>query len=495
MNTPSHMQSVPLGAGARRRLAGLAGSSRRSATIAAAAAFPAFAAYYFALAPDLTWANGAYDGGELITASMTLGIPHPPGYPLYVITGRLFSLLPIGTIAFRFNLFSAVCVAVAAGLLALSIRRLWPRLSVGAIVAAVLTFAYFPLVWSQAVVAEVYGLNLLIVSAFLLALVSAGVGFRSGVLFGLALVSHPTSVFLLPMAAWLPGRRVWPRFVAGAAVGLTPLLLLPVFAYGSSPVIWGDPRTLAGWLWIVTAQIYKANVGLPADLFNQLTVLSVAALAGLTIAVIIRSNQRGQENSSSKSGTMRVICAVLLSISLYVAFAALYRTPDRSVNLLPALLLGATLWVFVYRRLGVVTWVVPLILLVMGMSAQNLRGDYSVRQAAVDMLHDAPTGAILLTPGDRTVFTLWYFHHVEGMRPDVYLIDTNLFAFEWYRARLAETYPELIIPEVDNVVALRDLNRSAMPICTASLVSESTPRSAQGGSGKSSGLRCTGVRP
>lgn len=48
------------------------------------------------------------DSGELIAASYTLGIPHPPGYPLFCILGKIFiTLIPIGSIAYRVNLLSA----------------------------------------------------------------------------------------------------------------------------------------------------------------------------------------------------------------------------------------------------------------------------------------------------------------------------------------------------------------------------------------------------
>ena len=65
-----------------------------------ATAMVALGIYLLTIAPDLTWANASPDGVELITASATLGIPHPPGYPTYVVLGKLFSLLPMGTVAF-----------------------------------------------------------------------------------------------------------------------------------------------------------------------------------------------------------------------------------------------------------------------------------------------------------------------------------------------------------------------------------------------------------
>jgi hypothetical protein len=130
--------------------------------LAALTAAVALAVYAPTVARDLSWAGAATDGGELITASFTLGVPHPPGYPTYVVLGKLVSLLPLGTVAFRYNLFSAVCAALAAGLLVAAIRAHWGgRVRPVTAIAAALAFAWLPLVWSQAVVAEVYALNLL----------------------------------------------------------------------------------------------------------------------------------------------------------------------------------------------------------------------------------------------------------------------------------------------------------------------------------------------
>lgn len=53
------------------------------------------------------------DGGELAAAAATLGIAHPPGYPLFTLLGRLLTLLPISTIAFRIGLLSALSAAGA----------------------------------------------------------------------------------------------------------------------------------------------------------------------------------------------------------------------------------------------------------------------------------------------------------------------------------------------------------------------------------------------
>src|SRR6266850_8554288 len=90
----------------------------------------AAAAYGLTLAPGVQ----AGDSGELILAAQSLGIPHPPGYPLWVLLGHAFTILPWGSVALRVNALSALLAAFAAGLFTLLAARL--GLSPGARVIA-----------------------------------------------------------------------------------------------------------------------------------------------------------------------------------------------------------------------------------------------------------------------------------------------------------------------------------------------------------------------
>src|SRR5450759_4703222 len=64
---------------------------------------------------------------EMQKAPPALDIAHPTGYPTYVLLGKLWSFLPIGSVAFRMNLLSAVYAAVAVGLTVLILGRLGVR--------------------------------------------------------------------------------------------------------------------------------------------------------------------------------------------------------------------------------------------------------------------------------------------------------------------------------------------------------------------------------
>jgi len=110
-------------------------------------------------------AVGAADTFEFQVVAPQLGIAHPTGYPLYLLLGKLFTLLPLGTVAWRLNLASAVYGTLAAVVvfrLALDLlRRPLPAL-VGAV-----ALGFVPVYWSQAIVAEVYTLHALIVAVTL----------------------------------------------------------------------------------------------------------------------------------------------------------------------------------------------------------------------------------------------------------------------------------------------------------------------------------------
>src|SRR3990172_6921121 len=71
------------------------------------------ATYSLTIAPGVTWAHFSADGGDLIAATATGGVPHPSGYPLYLILARPFQILPLGSLAFRTNLLSAVSTILA----------------------------------------------------------------------------------------------------------------------------------------------------------------------------------------------------------------------------------------------------------------------------------------------------------------------------------------------------------------------------------------------
>jgi tetratricopeptide (TPR) repeat protein len=215
-----------------------------------------------------------WDAGEFIATSYVLGIPHPPGTPLYVLIGRIFSMVPFGTPVFMVNWLSAFASALAmlfTFLLTVAyMRRCQERTRTGADeiiawtagVCAALFAAFSNTFWESAVEAEVYALsswmqvfilwlglkwwegldrgegdNRLLVAMYLCFLT---VGIHLGTFLVL-----PALVLLVLMVNWrtliTPRNMAWVAVLA--VVGLSVHLYLYIRAKANPPINEGDPET------------------------------------------------------------------------------------------------------------------------------------------------------------------------------------------------------------------------------------------------------------
>ncbi len=243
--------------------------SRQRLLLFVAVTFPALCLYLAILPPSVSRAG---DCGELIAASYRLGIAHPSGYPIWTVLGRAFAELPFGEIAARYNAFSALCGALAAGTIALAAHRAlgfvdekssllknplvdeqafgpnpfvddfatrWGALGAGWL------FAGFYFAASQFVIAEIYALAALWGALLLLfALKWRQEGdwrdaFTLALLAGMAPLVHLSSVFVLPwlliFAVWKKRGWTWARVALLLVFGLSGLVPALYFPIRSAP--------------------------------------------------------------------------------------------------------------------------------------------------------------------------------------------------------------------------------------------------------------------
>jgi hypothetical protein len=446
--------------------------------------------YYLTLAPNLTWAHGG-DGGDLIVAAYTLGVGHPPGYPAYTLLAHLFTLLPWGSVAFRVNLLSAMGAAVAAGSVALAVSALSARerkwnVLLGA-VAAAWELAFMPLLWSQAVIAEVYAVHTAFVALTIwLALrlnnrPTTWAALILGLVWGIAFGFHLTSIFLLPIIIWGLSRhmektktfRLWGGLSLGFGVALLQWLYIALRA-GRGAVTWGNPTTLDGWWWLISGSLYRGYIfSFPLERWlPRVSYLAGSLLTGLgPIAVLLglvgwAFLARRRSGLALALGTTAIACVV---------FAIGYNTTDSDNYTIPALIIfcvaigcGVVRAVDGLRaRWGppalVAGWTMIFVMLALSVllhwSNISLTADHEAMLFGEKVMQAAPANAVLLTDDDRATFTLWYFRYVLGQRADTVIMDKGLLAFDWYQAQLGVTPAEAALIVNRNEVS------SLRPVC------------------------------
>ncbi len=422
--------------------------------------------YALTAAPDLSTAFHSSDGGELIAAAATLGIPHPPGAPLYIFLGRLLSAVPLGLLAARFNLLSSLMMAVAAGAIVSTASTLTRGRAIQA-AAAGLLFALTPLVWQQAVIAEVYALQAGLLGLSLLAAARQSHPILSGLLAGLAVTTHPTAVFSLPLLLSLQPRRQWIQIGSGFLFPQILWLALPLLTRGPSPIAWGDPTTLRGWWWLVSGELYRPNLqGLNGANFSRFIAAFTAShpggwlalggwLAGVPgLAFLDRQNR--------PKGTLTVFLTGLA----YLAFSLAYDSQDSAVYVIPGLLMLAPWLAAGWLRLKFWLILLPAALLALNFHPIYIATREILRPEVAPLLAGLPEKALVITDGrDETIFPVWFFHVAEGLRPDLAVVDRNLFAFDWYRRRLERFEPGLGPLNQDDLPGLIESQKPNRPIC------------------------------
>ena len=235
----------------------------------AAAGLFVFVLYVRTLAPTVLY----YDDPDMLDAVMlqmqvaVLGITHPTGYPTYLTLTHLFTYLPVGDVAYRANLASAAYAALAVGAV-FGAGYLLSRRVVAAAVGAV-AFGLGGAIWSQAVIAEVYTMNALLISLTLVSLLlwrdrgSARDRYLllAALLSGLCLTHHLTSGLLLPASLLFVGLVNWRRLLelrlmlkcAGLFfLGLAPYLYLPIRSWMDAPMDANNPSNFERFWYVVS---------------------------------------------------------------------------------------------------------------------------------------------------------------------------------------------------------------------------------------------------
>lgn len=464
-----------------------------------------FVMYLITMDPGLAY----IDSGELAAVCSRLGIAHPTGYPLFTLLGWLFSNLPIASTEIaRLNIMAALFTAGAAGCVVLLVQEIsdnwWAqkrvvkpdpkarkkvetviepaRTNYGVLTGLVagLIAAFNLTWWQQATSLEVYSLHILLITLALYYFLrmlrrEESDRMRDGLFFaivlGLAFANHLTSILLAPAMLYAffarygvgaSARKKIVKLALPFAATLLIYLYLPLRA-ASDPILnWGDPSSWSGFwkhvtggqykIWMFTGQSAGANWSMFWSGLADQFALPVLILSLVGVPAVIARGSKHRVN--------------LLIFFLLLFFGCLLYAINYDINDIHSYFLLSYLTITILAALGV-EWlsrqfvksdtikavaIAAIGLIAIGVeTATNYAqadesGNYLVEDHTRNVLNNLPPNAIVFS----TLWDFWvsgalYYQLVEGVRPDVLVIDKHLLRDRpWYFAHLRQRAPEVM---------------------------------------------------
>lgn len=391
------------------------------------------------------------DWAEMQQVPARLEVPHETGFPLYVLLTKLFTLIPVGSVAFRATLLSATAAAGSIGMLVLIAGRLGVRPVIA--LAAGIALAGTATLWEEATFSEMNTLHLLLCAV----LVHRALVWRAerrdrdlrlgAFLSGLALSNHLLALSVVPIVilfvlaedrlAVLRRPRMLLELVLLFAAGLSFYLFIVVRAVTGRPELYAGLRTVDGFFSFVSgaqfrvdmkfgtgeslAKAWRALPDLVAGIERGANVaFSLVPIAGAAILV----------HRDRWAGWL-MVALVVANIYMFVG----YRGDLPHYLLLTWLILA--LWLAVAAE-AAVGWLqarlgpgleefefglvaVAAIFVVSNWAAHDQSGNRLGEEFTREVLDRLPPNAVLVTYWD-TLTNLGYAHCVEGQRPDIAVV-------------------------------------------------------------------------
>ncbi len=423
-------------------------------------------AYLVLCAPGLTW----LDGGELVAASYTMGTAHPPGHPLYALVGRMLAYVLPGSVAFRYNLTSALfAVAALAAVRGLLVEILsWAagdpdrddELTQICASAGTLVVAFVPAFADQALRAEVYSLGFVLEALLAWASIRAMTGTTGeraamivplALFTGLGLCVHNLSVITMAplvvtaaIMALVDARPVVRPVIAGFATffaSLSPYMYQALRSARQPYIDLGHVHGLTGLWHVFEATSYRAsftgtsaviepgrNLGLAWEVSAAHLTWSVLALAAAGVVLLF---------IRSRLVTLVILATVAAPIASVIVQRDIYpRNPDHGAYVFISLLLIVALGTVAMRhvarlkilgadgRKGAVACTLVALAIVFAqilpvLSRLDMRDSTTAHSHAGLLDAILPADSIVLLNNDEVAFPLLYAQAAEGRRLDV----------------------------------------------------------------------------
>ena len=444
------------------------------------------------------------DSGDLVTAAVVHGVPHPPGYPLYTFLGFLFSQLPLFTLSWRVTLLSSLPHAITVATVFLIVYRVTKSRLAGVFAALVLVGNYLFFLYS--VTPEVFALFDMFFMILLYELIqyqktrSLRLLFGIAFTFGLALTHHHLILFAVPALLYGVisiglskkfGIKDVGVLLLFFILGLLPYVYAPMAGATNAIINWDKPTTVARFIQLISRQDYGSFVSggvIGHSLMERF--ISIKAYVSFIfldfrvvgIALAFLGLWRLWMRERILSHTLLLLLFLFGPFFFfYASFPIVSRftlgTYERF--LLPsyciyAILLGlglheALLWVttFVNKRgagsslvrivFCIILFIYPLTVLSVTLYRfMGIRTDKTAENLGRDVLLSVPENAILLLSQDTTLFTTQYVRYGLNMRPDTIVLHASRMTSTDYQEVVKHRFPMLLFPASNSQSFLGD---------------------------------------
>lgn len=480
-------------------------SKKRDAAVAAVLFLIVFAIYLATSVPAIIFE----DTGEFSTGAATLGVSHPPGYVLYTLVGKLFSMLPTSEAAFSVVVFSCLAGAVCCGLLFVCCRVI--GFSRAASMCAGLLFGVSQTFWSQCVIPEVYALQLLLTVGLLWSVL---VIFRGGgpkvLMWAVGLLAlsflnqYIAFVVFAPLVAlcvivlWRRGEMSWAVLAGCAAIVVLTVcvaIYLPLRSAANPAIYWGDSSTFTGFIahikrtqfvFYESQLVFNVDTKLKymghflAGLPEEFTPLFVfAALIGAFLLLADRW----------KDFLLFAYLLIMHTVAI-ILFINFHFSPDL-LAVFRVFYLGAYLVMAVFAAAGLdgvvarikdssVPRAAPMAAAVLVLAtawpfAQNLPGNNWAREQRPlrfgrDIFRTMRRDAVFFIQGAMHLPPVEYLHIAQGLRGDVLVVDGHGTILRKNLEKFGHTYRFMDIPAIEDQITVTQ--REARPIYSAFARSE-----------------------
>ncbi|MBI4051236.1 MAG: DUF2723 domain-containing protein [Elusimicrobia bacterium] len=412
----------------------------------------------------------------MLVVAHSLSVAHPPSYPLYTLVGKIFAQIPLGNLAFRLNILSALAGAAAVAMLfyilSLHLGKL-PAFLSAACLGILPTFCHV----SQ--VSEMYSLHLL----FALILLHLAWPREKSLpdnrfllfcfLYGLFLGNR------LDLILWAPayGSLIWRTGGEGLSsfrirrppilfgfffflLGFSVYLYLPLRSAQAPWLDWNHPALLKNFIGSLSRKSYGATLDLlskqyqTGELFlpnlieNAKHILQGIGWIGIFLCLFGFFHLMRSERDL----WMSTLLGYFFSGPLFLYLANMPPNPHSMAivephylfsDIFPLLWMAYGIYILAQRtRWLTLPCMIQLLLLLLSHAPHsNRRWNLLAHDYARNLLAAAPSESLLLVREDVQLFSLWHQQQVLGKRPEIPILAQGLSGSPWYQKNFTRQYP------------------------------------------------------